>query len=293
MKKAILLSSTMALVAIFPSCSGGDNKAEMNYNLELGSLITDTQTGKSSLSDNNYAFNYNYTNNTMQMRISSLEVGSSTLSFLSPNDVKFTETSYPSGLVTQFAIPEMKAVGSSSIATDVNAEIATAYNYNPVINVITKVWRRFIISYKIDNQYRVNTFEKTTYWYGVTNTTYEMQGNRGEFSTQAPIYYIEMDINKKTATVTICNAQFAQNMPTIPYMKLANLTLSADNGKYIISGENIVPQVSEGDGWTPNATYTFDNFTLSTSNETLTAAAISFSVAGRFHAAGNFSSTLN
>lgn len=292
MKKQLLSGAFAALALVAVSCSGGADHQTLNYDIDLANLVTDSQNGNTEITDATYAFLFDYTNSEMQMRISNLNIDGKRLNFLSPEDVKFTESTYAQGLVTKFALPSMSALSSATTATDLSGEISTAYNYNPVLNLITNVWRRFVISYKIDNRYTVQTFEKSTFWKGSTVTSYVMGNTHKEFTTSAPVYSVDMDLENMTATVIIYNAQFAQEMPTVSIMKIEGLKVTCSAGKYSVAGSDMVPQVYEGGAWTPNTKFTFNNFTLTTTNSSLTSGSASFTVAGMFQGAATLVSTL-
>lgn len=294
MKKSLLTLCTLAVGVTFASCSGGDNQLTENYNIDLANLITDTHANcESTIALSNYAFNYDYTNQTMQLRVSGLPIDGTSYSFISADDIKFTETNYNQGTVKKFAIPTMSSLSSSVVATGLSGEVSTAYNYNPVLNVISQVWRRFMISYTVDNRYTVQTFEKTTYWKGTTNTSYVFQGAHKEFSSSEPVYGIDMDIEKKTATLLIFNARFAEEMNvSIEVMKIEGLKISASLGQYTVEGTDLIPEVKEGSGWTKNPKYTFNTFKLVTTDANLTRGSISFTVADTFQGSANVQSTL-
>lgn len=290
MKKTILFGAIASMAMAMTSCSGGNEQSNFSYEADLLNLITDKQTGTSEMSQCKYAFNYDNINTTMQMKVNALYVGGSTISFMSPDDVKFTENYYAQGSVVKFAIPSMSALSSALTATDLMAEISTAYNYNPALNMIINTWRRYIISYTVDNHYTVQTFEPTTYWKGTTNTSYVIKGEHKEFASSEPVYVVTIDPDKKTASLLIYNARFAEEMKSVNAMKIEGLTVSAASGLYKVEGSNLVPQVLEGNAWTPNTHFTFDSFTLATTATNLTTASLSFTVAGGFQAAGNMSS---
>ena len=139
-------------------------------------------------------------------------------------------------------------------------------------------------NYKVGADYSVATFPVQAYYGGVT-TTYYMQGSeQKEFVNNVPMYFVNIDLAKRTAQVTIYNVKFAESMPmALSAVTLRGLKIEASRQSgYVISGDNIVPGVGIGANEVDYPQYTFDHFEMYPTNQSLTKCAIAYSVAGKY-----------
>lgn len=90
---------------------------------------------------------------------------------------------------------------------------------------------------------------------GVMESSFSMGMQDMTFSTADTQWNVIIDIRTNRATLKIINACFAQGMPSLPVLKLEGLTY--DSRMLTVTGTDIVPEVSEGSGFTPNENYTF------------------------------------
>ena len=155
-----------------------------------------------------------------------------------------------------------------------------------------------VISFRLGSQYDVKTVNHQGLYFGRTTTTYEKKdGSHGSFDSNSVIYQVQMTDPDKTSakySVVIYNAKFAEEQPNaLAEIKLEGMNMEWRRGSYVLTGENIVPKVREGDNtvdYTPYDRYTFDNITMTVTGNDLETARVDYSVAGKYK--GSFTGTM-
>lgn len=276
----------MAALAL-ASCSSGDSPSEEYYTLQTSALITDSQTtDPSSASPITLDCKYNLSERTVTLNVTELEFNDNDYAFLFP-DVKYAQLSYGNGSVVTFTSPGVQETGGSASSGRLEAKITTVYDISIITGNYLRLVRQPLVTLNVDDRYKVQTFNASAVYPGTTATWYVAGNQRVEYTDQNVVYMVSMDLEKKKAYILIQNGKFAEQMPAISLMKLEGLDIEYVHGGYIIKGQNIVPQVAEGTEFTPNPSFTFDNFVVRTMSEDLTTVAMDFKVAGRFN--GSFS----
>lgn len=138
------------------------------------------------------------------------------------------------------------------------------------------------LNWTVPGRFLVRTFNREAYAAGVTTTSFSMGGQQQSYENSETMYRWVIDVDKKTADVVIYKAKFAESMPAIAGIVLRGLKVEWTRDGYAISGAGIVPEIIEGSSTTPNQSYTFDSFVLSTAGEQLTEFTADYKVAGRF-----------
>lgn len=286
MNKKLLFFFSMAALTL-ASCTSGDSPAEEYYILDTSALITDSQTSDpSTASPIRLDCKYNLSESLVTLNATNLEFNGHKYAFLF-QDMKYTRLNYGNGSVVTFSDPGVKETNGSATSGRLDAKITTVFDISIITGQYLKVVRQPLVSLNIDDRYVVRTFNANAIYTGTTATWYIADNQRVEYTDANTVYMVSMDLAKKKASVLIQNGKFAEQMPAISLMKLEDLDIEYKHGGYIIKGADIVPQVAEGSSYTPNPSYTFNNFSLRTMSEDLTTVAIDFQVAGRFH--GSFS----
>lgn len=213
MKKPILSTAVMLSALAFTSClgSGGDNKSEATITYG-GSLcfnrVTDLETGESFIStDPQYSFLLDYTNQLVTPSMTNLKLSpeASGLSFklpalkvsLSSQDYSYTCSGTditPEGVTDQYVFSNFsfKAI-DRAIMTG-----SGTYLYSPVYDV----------SYTVNDRYKVLVYPTR---YDLLGTTTADAEDKDPYTSKGVIYTITLDTGKKTANLTLTDAEFASN----------------------------------------------------------------------------------
>jgi hypothetical protein len=291
MKKNYLLAGMAVSALMLASCTGGDDPVTSSYSCNLVNVVTSNTDGTTTASEGSYDFKYNLTDATMQMVASDVRVGSNSYNFRTSDQVRFSEGSSSQGVTTAFTASEMTATNSSVTASNLKATIYTVYNYNASLGLSTSVWRHFDINYSV-NDYNVKTMESDQFFVGDTYSTYVYNEQHKEYTNSGIVYEIRFNVANNSADLYIYNAKFAEEQPSITLMKVPGLKLQFSFGKYLLEGENLIPEVMESGSYTPNPRYVFNTIRFVPSNTDLTQGALSFTVAGMFQASASLTYSL-
>lgn len=175
-----------------------------------------------------------------------------------------------------------------SISRFVGTFVQNYYYYTgePVVNLISKPLgqAQMTMAFTVNDKYDVRVFPRTAYYGGALVTKYNFKGEEKEFTNTAPIFGVDVDLSAKTATISMHNIKFAEEMPrALDIVQLPNLPLSGDlEHGYKIEAKNIVPTVGLGNNATPYPNYTFDEIEMHPTTTQMTTCEIKFKVAGQY-----------
>lgn len=199
----------------------------------------------------NYKIIYDFTKGTSEVSITGLRLPGGTqfttinltgLTFkIDDNGTRVVEGKNPMATVSNFASAPLfnsfkltvtdRYFDSSYRPTN---DITMAKYYVPVISVI----------YTIDGKYRVVSGPVDQLFRGTTVTT-DPAGN--SFSNSDPYYILALDMESKTAKLTLNQVQFVQAMPAMSNMTFANLPFTIGNNGVITieKSETTVPTIGD------------------------------------------------
>lgn len=293
MKKILLCAASALLMLSACDTGSGTNSASLNY--LVANLVYNSTSGESYVCAALYNYNFNFDAGTVALSCDGLDLGNRTKSKFTSDAVKFNAGMYQDGerYGEVDVVENVKANVDNDASlpiSDFRSEITGLYYTNsiPQLGIRDVVGPLTIMSYKVGADLYVKSFPVDCVYQGTTNTTFPSEGAIGTFSNNKTAYRVIMNIDDKkiedsTATVYICDAQFAENMPAISVMALKDLSLKFENGGYVISGENVIPQVLEAGSLTPNETFPFTSFTLrALYNGSVSQATISYTVKNVF-----------
>lgn len=298
MKKLIYCSIAAISVMSLSAC-GNDEKHQATeiFGESVATLLspinsTDTATAQMV----QYTFENNFTTGLAKLGINGLEYDGVQYQFLG-SDIPFSYTDYFNGRIENMRVDAIPNTNGGAAATSVTAEIAVLYNFRPSELVQPlQIKRQYAISYNVGSIFTARTFDVNGTYFGQTMTSYIYNQQHKEFSTDKPIYAVEMNLKNCTATVTIYNPVFAQEMPPSmanTMLLLEGLKINYTNTGFRISGTDIVPKVREGVSLTPNPNFTFNNFLLQSSSTDLRDAQISFKVADSYEGQASVTTDFN
>ncbi|MCM1318989.1 MAG: hypothetical protein NC217_01240 [Muribaculaceae bacterium] len=184
---------------------------------------------------------------------------------------------------------EFTADGGSIISRFIGTFVQNYYYYTgeQVIGLNPKPLGHALmtLAFNVDNKYSVRAFPKTAYYGGSLVTKYkDKNGADKTYTTTTPVCGVNVNLGAKTATITMHNIRFAEEMPmTLEIIQLTNLPLSGDREDgYKIEAKNIVPVVGIGQNATPFPNFTFDEIEMHPTNSQMTTCEIEFKVAGKY-----------
>lgn len=283
--KKILYAAAASLLMLTTACNDDNDFEENTYNLDVSSEAVVLPLQNSAVQPRFLAnFQIRVSQNIYEgwaklHNQSTITVNGENLNFTSP-ETKTTGNAY--SLVVN-PLPFDSQDGRKITA---NAVFTTQYYYynNSTGEVIkdpkltAQTGSRMIASFAVGDSYVIKTFQKNTFFAGKTVTTVSATGDN--YTNDGILYNVVFDVVNRTATVFMLNAKFNDKAPLISKLRLSNLKLEPTTSGYRVYGENIVPEVAEGNSWVPNDRYKFDSFEVTTATADLTQANIRYSVAG-------------
>lgn len=138
------------------------------------------------------------------------------------------------------------------------------FRLNPNLQKIT------IAKYNIGEDYRVNTFQKNTFFQGTTKTTYF---NPAGFETNEITYRFIINKDEESgqfsADMILYNARFASEMPKpLVAILVKGLTVDFTADGVSITGQKIIPEwYSEATGFTELPSYIFQSIDFHTTGD--------------------------
>lgn len=175
--------------------------------------------------------------------------------------------------------------------------VPSAYSASPTASVDFPYGNyMFLARYDIEGVGTANTFYSMAAFGGETTTSFPGQGGVMQSYTDGnTTFEYAIDTKAMTADIIIYDARFAQQMPSIPVMRVEGLTVKYKTGAIEMTGTGIIPEVLEGgsdgaENWTPNMRYQFDDITFEIKGEYLNVANAHFTVASVF--SGSFNGSL-
>lgn len=145
-----------------------------------------------------------------------------------------------------------------------------------------------IAKFDIGNSYKINTFQKETFFVGSTSTSYPYQGDTQYYNTDDIIYRFTLDSEKDssdyTATLVMYNAKFS-SVPAEPTKTIVVKNLDVEFGPtgIKISSKNNIPYMySKGEGLVEIDRFIFNSIEFTTTDDFYISGAISYEVAGMY-----------
>lgn len=303
MKKTFL--PIFCLVALgLTSCDLGGDDSTSSSSYGTINLVTQLGTGESLMSTGNYSFNFNLTQQTAVISTTDL-IFPSTGSQTSKHSLTTESTSYVQGLFSNgtFLLKVLNAGGmvdnDNSLSLQGFQIRVTNYVYTPsedmentnyVIGVSgASVARPAVISeYSIGGLYNVRTVPLIAFYKGTTTTDItSSSATLPSYKTEDMLYGVFLHKDMSKADVVIYNAKFAAAAPALTAVVLKDLKVECADKTYTITGTDVIPQVVEGSGLTPNERFPFKEFSFTATGSWLHAASITYKVgdnySGRFY----------
>lgn len=281
--KKILFTSLASLALLATACDdNNENNWENNtYNLQTTSALVVIPNNPSDVPyfEPEYSLRYSQSLGTGQMKVTSIN----TLMLPDGTNFAFTTPEFKPSGTSQTIIADPMPFDVNGKSVRVNLRCTNQYySYSSTNTGILSVGPNVISvgTIKIDNDYSLKLLQEICAYSGKTTT---LINGDNPYSNSEILYQVNLDLVKRTATVIMYNAKFAEAAPSIRVLRLRNLTLTADRSTgYKIEGTNVVPEVLEGDNWIANERYTFNSFTLAPTNDNLTTVSINYRVAESF-----------
>lgn len=134
--------------------------------------------------------------------------------------------------------------------------------------------------YQVGQDFQVNTFTTDCTYEGITTTSYPGMGGMQSYTSKTIYYRIVLDITEKKACVVMYNAKFSNVAaePAKPIVYLKGLDITWGNGKYEVSGENLVPQIILDNKLESYPAFTFKSFKMETVGSAMVDAHITYEV---------------
>lgn len=280
--KKILLPSLAAFALLATSCVDDHGYEENTVNIQVKSpaVVIPSSSTEEAYFINDYSIRYTQYTKDSKMSL----VGLTPLTL--PNGTTFNFSSPAtsvSGNQFTFIIEPLSFTTENDITVQLRSRLTMQYySYNPG-TASTSVLNNAPIALtvvKIGNSYTLKTLQNVMSFAG---TTTSLINGSNPYENPNVLYELTPDYTNRKAQIIIYNSKFAEAMPAIRVMRLTGLSFvpSASTG-YVVSGENIVPEVLEGNNWIPNEKFVFNNFSLQPTNDNLSMASISFKVATSF-----------
>lgn len=248
--KTILLASLVAL--ILPACSDSNDNYTNTQSMAL--KASDSFISSYSIKDNTtYALSgapilltVDFANSTIQLSANSLQYDPNELAIsfeLPATPFSYKESGWELTSTATFDIES----GSHHTISDLNIKFNSRANG---MQVLTK------LSFIVDNNYDVCFIFRQNVFSGTTRT-FDINNPSDVFTTENPLYMVQLNSDGKTAFLAIANPQFVSNMPsTISSMQFPALNVKYIRGGIQFESEKLTPTI----GNTPYPKYEITDF---------------------------------
>ena len=309
MKKLFLLGTVSLVMGLSACQKDGHHEQTRTITAPTINIISSLDEGDDDVIVSNgfYTFSLvmNDETNTGTVASSDLVANNQILTFTT-NEKKYSSTGYDA-----FFEDVTGTVGNTGMELN-NADFLAIYLYDETYNkygyyydttnvgeytyMVSPVapWIP-VANYNIGNSYKVRTFQKDTFFKGTTTTSYSMGGEVNNFETEGITYRFIIDTEKNSAVFIIYNGKFSASAmePVKTAIIVEGLKVDFSKTGITITGENLVPDIVEANGVTPNEGFIFNSIQFRTTNDNLTKGEIDYMVAGRYsgHFTGSYMNT--
>lgn len=300
MKNSVLFGGLALLLGLSACTKDGYQEVTRTLGAPAISIITSMNDGSVYVSEGTYAFTLTITDSSSTGTVTSPELiaNNSSLGFTTI-DQSYKSTGYDA------FFENVKGTAGNTGMELTNADMLALYlydaeqnkygyyynlsdagDYTYTINLYSP-WIT-LAHYDIGSSYRVNTFQKNTFFRGTTTTTYPSQDGMSTFETEGITYrFILNKVENSTtykAVLVIYDAKFSGSPaePTKAAIIVEGLDVEFTPTGINITGENIVPDVVEAGSTTPYPSFIFNNINFKTTNQYYTHGVLDYTVAGVF-----------
>lgn len=281
MKKSII--AAIAIISVLASCDDKKNDGPQSVITQQYTslcLFSPEDGGKAYIGDAEYKVAYNQTtgNATLDASLSS----SFTIDMLTIPLTPYNTSGEGIDQVITFSSKDGNYVaeGCDYKVSDFNAFATRSFNTAsdvPMYGRLDAMSARIYFSSTVDGLFSMKSFYADAVYCGQTITNFQYNGADNSFTSIDGSYRVIINAREMKADVILYNIKFAEQAPSL-ILRLKGLDLTLQNGFYTISGTNVVPEQVEGSGYTPNESFPFENFTLTTSSDMLDAVSIEYQV---------------
>lgn len=310
MKKVLYAGIVAYAMLSLTSCNNSDdNYITETYSIPTYNLITSEDASEAAIVTlTGYHYTMTYPENSVSMKVSDMEIGTSTANFNTPTvPMRISGVKMSDDFVAEQITFESKDIPENTLASDVNCMLTQAAyapeeievpmdvpsandgqpankskNYERLIPGVSQHFT--VMSYNY-GQYKVRTFWPDMTFCGETSST--MPGMPASFINKKMSYRVYMHRNQNNslsgkADVIIYSASFAQGMPDITIV-VKGLDIKFDNNGYQLIGENIIPYMVEAGQLQEAPRFKFNDIKMEVSGD-LTSMHAAFTVAGSMKA---------
>lgn len=281
MKKSII--AAIAIVTVLASCddkkNGGPQSVITQQYTSL-CLFSPEDGGKSFIGNAEYKVTYNQTtgNATLDANLSS----GFTIDMLSIPSTPYNTSGEGIDQVISFSSKDGNYVADEGThkVSDFNAFATRSFNTAsevPLYGRLDAMASRIYFSSVVDGLFTMKSFYADAVYCGQTITNFQYNGTENSFNSTEGSYRVIINSREMKADVILYNIKFAEQAPSL-ILRLKGLDLTLQNGFYTISGTDVIPEQVEGSGYTPNESFPFENFTLTTSSDMLDTVSIEYQV---------------
>lgn len=281
MKKSII--AAIAIISVLASCDDKNNDGPQSVITQQYTslcLFSPEDGGKSYIGDAEYKVAYNQTtgNATLDANLSS----GFTIDMLTIPSTPYNTSGEGIDQVISFSSKDgnYSAENGSHTVSDFNALATRSFNTAsdvPLYGRLDAMSARIYFSSIVNGLFSIKSFYADAVYCGQTITNFQYNGADNSFTSKEGSYRVVINSREMKADVILYNIKFAEQAPSL-ILRLKGLNLTLQNGFYTISGTDIVPEQVEGSGYTPNESFPFEKFTLTTSSDMLDAVSIEYQV---------------
>lgn len=200
---------------------------------------------------------------------------------LSLPQTSFDILRYADGDYIHFKQPSGSFDGQPGVISNFNCKISGLFYRSegviPDVDNSRKYGPVVIAEYNVGALYSVATFTSDVTYRGITTTTFSYQGQEMAYKTKSGSYRVIINPQTLKADVVLYRVKFAEQAPAL-ILVLKNLDVTIGRNGYTISGKDVIPGQQDGNMLTPNTSFPFEDFTLTTVSSDLTKINISYTV---------------
>lgn len=278
----ILPIAAASLLLLAPACNKeNDFKSERTLVYTALNLLTPSSESEPSfITSSTYNFHLVAPDDVITTECENFVIGNSTQTLAIPS-TSFKVRQFADGELIEYFAPSGSLNGQNGLISNFNCKLSSLFYRSegnvPGVDNSKKYDPVVIAQFNIGSRYAVATFQSDVTYRGITTTTFSYQGQDMVYKTKAGSYRVVINPSTMKADVVLYRVKFAEQAPAL-ILVLKDLDVKLGRNGYTISGTDVVPGQQDGNMLTPNTSFPFETFTLTTVSDDLTKIQIDYTV---------------
>lgn len=283
--KKVFFYGSLALMLGLTACKDSDTKNEYNFSVPTLNIITNLSDGTGVASNTLYDYELKDVSGTLTGSVSCSGIVLDGTSYtLKTNTASYQTNAY----TVVFKNVTGVMTGNQNIpVSNGNFTFTTVFNTPQLLGLTTTLRlpdQVAVCQYNVGDEYTVKTFPQNPFYTGKTVTQYPSGDGMASNESKTIYYQLSLDLENNSADINIYNSKFSGSPmePVHPLITVKGLDIDFSDGQVTVTGNDIIPEIVEGNVATPYPNYIFNTVEFKTTSVDLTECEFNYTVAGRF-----------